>query len=98
MKVKRYGGLFLIAFLISSGLTAQKPTMAKEPSWVFHSTTEDNPAKFPPGSEDGYMDLSVEKQVDLNSQCIYHKKSIKIVTETGVQNGSKVSVSYDPSY
>jgi hypothetical protein len=96
--MKSVPALFFLVFLFSSGLSAQKISTGREPSWIARNVPDYNIAGFPPGAEDGYMDLCFEKQVDLGSQCVYHKKAKKIISETGVQNGSSVSISYDPSY
>jgi transglutaminase-like putative cysteine protease len=96
--MKRYSGLFLFVLLLSSRLSGQKISVGKEPSWILRNEMDYNTTAFPQGAEDGYMNLCVEKQVDLGSQCVYHRKVKKIITETGIQNGSEVSVSYDPSY
>jgi hypothetical protein len=49
-------------------------------------------------AEDGYMDVVFEKQVNLEQQAIFFRKTIKIISEAGVQNRSEVSIGFDPSY
>jgi len=77
---------------------AQKPRMGKEPSWITKKVVDYNHIASLNEIEDGYLFVSVEKQIDLSSQAVYNKKVTRIITETGIQNGSEVSVSYDPSY
>ena len=68
------------------------------PSWVARTTADYNSAKVPGDVEDGYIYLAMERQVNIATRTVYHKSVIKIVTEAGIQNGSQVSVSFDPSY
>ena len=44
------------------------------------------------------MNLDFEKQISLGLQSTYYKKSIRILSEAGVQNRSEINVSFDPSY
>ncbi|MES1249500.1 MAG: DUF3857 domain-containing transglutaminase family protein, partial [Chitinophaga rupis] len=87
---------FYILLFISPVLSAQKPAIADEPSWI--SSTDYNSAKIPGDAEDGYSYLALEKQVNIAAHTVYHKTVIKIITGAGIQNASEVSVSYDPSY
>jgi len=49
-------------------------------------------------AEDGYSDLVFEKQVSLAQQATYFKMTRRVLSETGVENLSQVSVTYEPSY
>lgn len=93
--------LFLLLFLFISGAAcaqAGKPGISKEPTWItkhnidYHKTSLDNNAT------DGYIDISFESQVSLAEQSKYVRCSRKIISQAGVQNGSEISVSFDPSY
>jgi transglutaminase-like putative cysteine protease len=77
---------------------AQKPKIGKEPSWIKKNLVDYNHSASLDEIEDGYLFVSLEKQINLSTQAVYNKKVTKIITETGIQNGSEVSVSYDPSY
>jgi len=98
MKIVRCPAPFFIVLLLCPALFGQKPAVSNEPSWIARSTTDYNSAKVPSDVEDGYIYLAMERQVNIATRTVYHKSVIKIVTEAGIQNGSQVSVSYDPSY
>ena len=76
----------------------KRPSIAKEGAWVtvhsydYASTTLEHEA------EDGFMDIVFEKQISLANQSTYFKKTVKIVSEAGIQNSSEISVDFDPSY
>ena len=44
------------------------------------------------------MDLDYEMQVSVSLQTKYFKKAIKILTESGVENSSEISIEFDTSY
>ena len=48
--------------------------------------------------EDGYFYALAEHQVQVEKQEDYHHFIREIVSETGIQNGSEISVSFDPTY
>src|SRR5450631_3125717 len=77
---------------------AQKPRIGKQPSWITKTVADYNHSASLDEIEDGFLFVSLEKQVNLSSHAVYNKKVTKIITEAGIQNGSEVSVSYDPSY
>lgn len=74
------------------------PVTGKEPSWVTLNRIDYTNSSLDKDAEAGYADLNFEKQVCLPDQCVYIRKSIKILSEAGVQNESQISVSFDPSY
>src|SRR6185295_18768001 len=49
-------------------------------------------------AEDGYIDISYETQVSLQEQSEYCRRSKKIISSAGVQNGSEITISFEPSY
>jgi transglutaminase-like putative cysteine protease len=69
-----------------------------EPNWVTHNSIEYNNSKFNSEAEDGYIDLAFEKQVSLSENSRFFKVAFKILSETGVENRSKISIDFDPSY
>ncbi len=91
-------GLVSCILLLSLNAYAQKPHIAREPSWVSKTRIDYSVSGSSGDIEDGILDIAIVKQIDLASQTTYYKKCIKIVTDVGVQNGSTVSVSYDPAY
>jgi Domain of Unknown Function with PDB structure (DUF3857)/Transglutaminase-like superfamily len=93
--------LFLFPLLfISRSLLSQsaKITVAKEPAWITKNNIDYNKTTLDKNAEDGYVDIDFEKQYYLADQSKYVRQSTKIISQAGVQNGSEVSVSFDPSY
>lgn len=92
--------LISVQFLLHFQLNAQNSKLRaeKEPAWVTINKTDYNNSKLEREAEDGYLDLGFEKQVSLAQQSRYFKKTIKILSEAGVQNSSEISVNFDPSY
>ncbi len=99
MKQIQFSFFFVIA-LSSVNVKAQnsKLTTEKEPSWVTISQIDYNNKKLAADAEDGYFDLAFEKQVSLAEHARYYKKTIKILSDAGVQNGSEISINFDPGY
>lgn len=48
--------------------------------------------------EDGYYFSIIEHQVQVEKQADYRHNIREIISETGIQNGSEISVSFDPTY
>lgn len=48
--------------------------------------------------EDGYFFELIEHQVQVEKQADYHHCIRRIISETGIQDGSEINVSFDPSY
>lgn len=93
--------LLLFFFLFAFGFTSAqraRPVQLSTPSWVnlhqipYHQNQLDHQA------DDGFIDLCYEQQISLSQQSSYYRKAVRILTESGVQNFSKVSLDYDPSY
>ncbi len=89
--------VFTFSLILSASAIGQKPTMAKEPAWVnlnhyeFSNRLDDE-------AENGYVDLVYDYQVSVGEQAYYFRKTIKILSESGIQNNSQISVNFDPSY
>jgi transglutaminase-like putative cysteine protease len=75
-----------------------KPLIANEPAWISKNPIDYNKVALDKEAADGYIDLSFELQIYLATQSEYCKTSKKIISNTGVQNASQVSVSFDPLY
>lgn len=75
-----------------------KPRVEKEPAWVTIHTPSYNNTQLDQEAEGGYVDLILDKQISVGKQATYYKRAIKIISESGVQNASEVSVGFDPSY
>ena len=92
--------LFIISLfpLTLSFAQSNKPRVEKEPAWVTVHTPAYNDTKLDQEAEGGYVDLILDKQVSVGRQSTYCKRAYRIISESGVQNASEVSVSFDPSY
>lgn len=89
-----------VQLLFQFQLNAQSSKLksGKEPAWITINNSDYNNKKLEAEAEDGYLDLSFEKQVSLGQQSRYYKKVLKILSEAGVQNSSEISVNFDPAY
>src|SRR5687768_8091670 len=91
--------LNLLVLIIPYSLFGQTPSVSigKKPDWVV------NPAMSnarPPFREinKGFFLRQLEYQVHVDKQATYVRVIREIVSEAGVQNGSEISVSFDPVY
>lgn len=86
--------------LLSVSLHAQKtkPQWSREPAWITRHTIDYKNATLDHEAEDGYTDLAFEQQVHLASQSTYVRKSLKVLSEAGMQNASEISINFDPLY
>lgn len=100
MKLLLYRLLFLLFLFLSINSNAQhsKLSAAHPAAWVTDNRIDYNNKKLEPEAEDGLLNLRVERQVSLPDQSIYYRRTIKILSDAGVQNGSEVSVNFDPVY
>ena len=67
-------------------------------AWVTINQIDYNDEKLVGEAEDGLLDMGFDKQVSLAEQCRYYKKTVKILSDAGVQNGSEISINFDPVY
>lgn len=74
-----------------------KPLISKQPVWVTENKTEYS-GTLDKEAEDGYINLSYEKQINLQEQAVFVKRSSKILSAAGVQKKSEVTVTFDPTY
>ena len=100
MKAILYALLIFIGLFFSLGIEAQQKRLSsgKAPSWVSINNYDSTTFNLEHEAQDGYVDLIFEKQVSLAHQSVFLRKSIKILTEAGIQNASEISVSFDPGY
>ena len=92
--------LLIFQFLCNTDVDAQNSKLRyeKEPEWVTINNIDYSNKSLEAESEDGYLDIGFEKQISLLQQARYYKKTIKILSEAGVQNSSEISVNFDPAY
>jgi hypothetical protein len=100
MKLHLYLVFTIPILFISSIVFSQsgKLAISKEPAWITKNNIEYNKTSLDKYAQDGYIDISYERQVSLGDQSEYCRRSKKIISQAGVQNGSEISVSFDPSY
>lgn len=100
MKLLLHRLLFPLLLIISLNSEAQhsKLSTANAPAWVTVNEIDYNNQKLESEAEDGLLNLRIERQVSLRNQSRYYKRTIKILSEAGVQNGSEISVNFDPVY
>ena len=100
--MKKYynASILIIGFLFNTTVQAQskKFKIEEEPFWITVNPIDYGNTKLDHEAEDGYMDISYEKQVSLTQQTTYFKKAIRILSEAGVQNRSEITIEFDPSY
>jgi hypothetical protein len=99
--MKQFFFLFIFQlFAMNAWLFSQqsRPVVLKEPSWISANKVDYSRTDLDKTAKDGYINISFEKQISLAEQSRYTRSSRKIISQAGVQNGSEISVSYDPSY
>ncbi|HEY1055439.1 MAG TPA: DUF3857 domain-containing protein, partial [Emticicia sp.] len=87
--------LLLLAFTYA--VSNAQVRIEKEPQWKVNFT----PTSLKPNPKDisdGYFELLVEKQYHAELQARYTHVVREIVSASGVQNGSEISVNYEPAY
>lgn len=75
-----------------------KPIISPTPVWITTNPVDYNSSTLEKEADDGSIDLDYEKQVNLNDQSVYIKRSTKILSQSGVQDNSQISISFDPSF
>lgn len=100
MKLCLYLFATLNTLLFSASLFSQsgKIAIAKDPSWITKNIIDYNKSSLDKDAAEGYINISIERQIYLAEQSEYIRRSKKIISQAGVQNGSEISVSFDPSY
>ena len=86
--------------ILPSGLFSQsgKITISKEPVWVTKNFINYNKTSLDQYATDGFIIIDHEDQISLTDQIEYIKRSMKIISQAGVQNASTISITFDPLY
>lgn len=87
--------LLLLAFTYA--VTNAQVRIEKEPQWKVNFT----PTKLKPNPKDisdGYFELLIENQNHAELQAHYSHIVREIISASGVQNGSEISVNYEPAF
>ena len=88
----------LCFFLIAICLKAQKVTIGPEPLWLYKIKADLSKMPDAKSVSDGYYLELVDRQTSLFAHTVYTHYIRHIVNESGVQNASEVSVTFDPQF
>ncbi|TDH18372.1 DUF3857 domain-containing protein [Segetibacter sp. 3557_3] len=90
----------MFCFFVPVGLLAQTKYLgtSKAPQWITLNPVDYNSTTLESEAEDGCIDIALEQQRNLAKQTVYVKRSMRILSETGVENNSDISISFDPAY
>jgi len=75
-----------------------KPKTGPVPSWVVKNNFDYSKTSLDKEATEGSLDVFFEAQVSLAEHCRYIRQCKKLISQSGVQNASTVSVSFDPAY
>jgi transglutaminase-like putative cysteine protease len=87
--------LFLLSFNYFT--VAQKFLINKEPDWIIKKNYSDIKINTRQISDGYYLSL-YEYQINVEKKQNFTKEIRKIVTSEGVQNGSEITINFDPAY
>ncbi|HEY4874101.1 MAG TPA: DUF3857 domain-containing protein [Puia sp.] len=90
--------LILLCFSFQFALANEKVKISPEPHWLDKTNPDLNKKPSEHGISDGYYLELVEMQINLSNNTEYHHFIRQIVNESGVQNGSEVSVTFSPEF
>lgn len=96
-----FKGFFILLFVCACNngfAQSRKPIIGPTPSWVTINPINYQQTILEKHAVEGLIDLNFEQQVQLQDQCEYVSRSIKVLSDAGVQNGSEISVYFEPSY
>lgn len=89
--------LFIVCYNDSIAKDAG-PTVASEPGWITKRTITYNKTSLDKLASDGYIEMNFENQVNLADQSEYFRICKKILSQSGVQNASQISISFNPEF
>ena len=78
-------------------LRLRRVSVSPKPNWILSC----KPYKITPSNREinnGAYDELIEEQINVDKQAIYNHIITQIVSESGIQNNSEISVSFNPSY
>jgi transglutaminase-like putative cysteine protease len=87
----------LICISLSAKSSAPVVHLSAKPAWL--KTYKDYNKKIPLRDvEKGYFYQLIEEQIQVELQADYRHNIREIVSDAGIQNGSEISVGFDPTY
>ena len=90
--------LSILLITVPSLLQAQKVSTSPTPAWLAPYSPDLTQKPNSKNISDGYYLLLLEEQRQAELKCNYQHYIRQIVSEAGIQNGSEISVDYDPQY
>lgn len=100
--MKRRNPLLILLITLLCSLPAwsqDRPAAAVPvPAWVLPMKPSSNSSEAGLQAEEGALDLLYDRQINLGEKAQYFHRSIKILSPGGLNNRSRISVSYDPSF
>ncbi len=91
--------LMLCAVILTFSAQASVPVVHISPAPTWLNTYKPYDKMIPARDvENGYFYQLVEEQIYIEKQADYSHIIRQIVSEAGIQNGSEISISFDPSY
>ncbi|NLR59909.1 DUF3857 domain-containing protein [Chitinophaga polysaccharea] len=90
--------LSILLILIPFFPYAQKVNTSAAPTWLVPYTPDLTQKPNAKNISDGYYLLLLEEQRQVELKSHYHHFIRQIISEAGIQNGSEISVDYDPQY
>lgn len=90
--------LLLIIILFSILASSAQVEKTTAPSWVNATNYNQEPDIPLSAIEEGLLTLLYEEQINVATKEFYFRKATKITENVGVQAGSSINITYDPSY
>ncbi|MCE7059556.1 DUF3857 domain-containing protein [Dyadobacter sp. CY343] len=88
---------FCLLLLVSPLFAAPGVQIKPAPAWVIPVTASGKPASAKDVAGGYYLAFS-DYQVNLDEQSVYTHYTRQIISESGIQNGSDITVAFDPTY
>ena len=90
--------LSILLIIAPSWLQAQKVSTSPTPTWLAPYSPDLTQKPNTKNISDGYYLLLLEEQRQAELRSNYQHYIRQIISEAGIQNGSEISVDYDPQY
>jgi len=86
-------------FFYANNVIASTPAIhvSRKPSWIL-PCKKYNQAPSSRDINNGAYDEFVEEQINVEEKAVYNHVITQIVSESGVQNNSDISISFNPAY
>jgi hypothetical protein len=97
-RLNRFHFLFIFIFFCFFQVSGKGVSVGPTPEWVRKVKIEKRNEPNASQVAEGYTYLVRDFQDHIGKQIAYYHYARKIFTETGVQNASEISITYDPAY